>query len=702
MTDRLQALSDQGVSIWLDDLSRERIETGNLAELIKDKRVVGVTTNPTIFAGAIADGERYDDQVARPRRARRRRRRGDLRAHHRATSARPATCCAPVYEPHRRRRRPGLDRGRTRPRARHRRARSPRRATLWAMVDRANVLIKIPATTEGLPAITAALGRGHQRQRHPDLQPRALPRGHGRLPHRARAGAATPASTCRRSARSRRSSSPASTPRSTSGSTRSAPTRRRRCAARPAIANARLAYAAYEEVFACDRWQRLGGRRRQHAASAVGVDGRQGPRPTPTRCTSPSWSSPTPSTRCPRRPSTRSPTTARSTATRSPRSTPTPQQVIDRARGGRHRLRRRVVSARGRGRRQVREVVGRAARHRVRPAGGGASSDRDSLEHRQRAGTGAEFELSSATPTSRRSPRPSSSWSPTASPAGSRPRTPPSGGRTPRPRRPSGSAGSTCRDVAAAARRDRALQAELRETGPRPRRAVRHGRLVAGAGGDLRGGRRRRSRSSTPPTPTSSAPPSRTGSPRRSWSCPASPAARSRPTASGAPSRRRSATPASTRPSGSSWSPTRARPLEKRARDAGYRGLPRRPDVGGRYSALTAFGLVPSGLAGVDIAELLDEAEAIRPALEADRADNPGLLLGAPARRGQPGRRDKIVLADAGSPYRRLRRLGRAADRRVHRQGRQGHPAGRRRGPGRPELRPQHPRRGARAPSART
>ena len=64
MTDRLQQLSDAGVSIWLDDLSRERIETGNLADLVKDRQVVGVTTNPTIFAGAIANGERYDEQVA--------------------------------------------------------------------------------------------------------------------------------------------------------------------------------------------------------------------------------------------------------------------------------------------------------------------------------------------------------------------------------------------------------------------------------------------------------------------------------------------------------------------------------------------------------------------------------------------------------------------------------------------------------------
>ena len=57
MSERLKALADAGVSIWLDDLSRERIETGNLADLVEHKSVVGVTTNPTIFAGAIADGE---------------------------------------------------------------------------------------------------------------------------------------------------------------------------------------------------------------------------------------------------------------------------------------------------------------------------------------------------------------------------------------------------------------------------------------------------------------------------------------------------------------------------------------------------------------------------------------------------------------------------------------------------------------------
>lgn len=88
--------------------------------------------------------------------------------------------------------------------------------------------------------------------------------------------------------------------------------------------------------------------------------------------------------------------------------------------------------------------------------------------------------------------------------------------------------------------------------------------------------------------------------------------------------------------------------LEQLARDNGYRKLfLANPHVGGRYSALTAFGLVPSGLAGVDVAELLDEAEEVMAALAADSPDNPALTLAA-AMTGNPGR-DKIALADAGS-----------------------------------------------------
>ncbi|MCY7412345.1 MAG: transaldolase, partial [Salinibacterium sp.] len=62
-TSPTEALSEIGVSIWLDDLSRERISSGGLQQLIAERNVVGVTTNPTIFAGALAKGEAYDEQV---------------------------------------------------------------------------------------------------------------------------------------------------------------------------------------------------------------------------------------------------------------------------------------------------------------------------------------------------------------------------------------------------------------------------------------------------------------------------------------------------------------------------------------------------------------------------------------------------------------------------------------------------------------
>src|SRR4029434_5858402 len=63
MNERLKALADAGVSIWLDDLSRERITTGNLADLVSNYGVSGVTTNPTIFATALSKGHAYDDQI---------------------------------------------------------------------------------------------------------------------------------------------------------------------------------------------------------------------------------------------------------------------------------------------------------------------------------------------------------------------------------------------------------------------------------------------------------------------------------------------------------------------------------------------------------------------------------------------------------------------------------------------------------------
>jgi transaldolase len=157
MSERLKQLSDAGVSIWLDDLSRERIETGNLADLVKEKSVVGVTTNPTIFAAAIADGERYDDQVARLVE------KGEPvdRVIFALTTDDVRTACdvlAPVHEetPYDGRVsievEPDL--------ANDTDATIASARALWAAVDRPNALIKIPATLEGLPAITAAIGEG--------------------------------------------------------------------------------------------------------------------------------------------------------------------------------------------------------------------------------------------------------------------------------------------------------------------------------------------------------------------------------------------------------------------------------------------------------------------------------------------------------------------------------------------------------------
>jgi glucose-6-phosphate isomerase len=86
-------------------------------------------------------------------------------------------------------------------------------------------------------------------------------------------------------------------------------------------------------------------------------------------------------------------------------------------------------------------------------------------------------------------------------------------------------------------------------------------------------------------------------------------------------------------------------PLDTAARAGGYRVINADPDVGGRYSALTAFGLVPSGLAGVDLEALLDEAESVADLLAVDDEANPALALGAAMAGTQP-LRDKLVLVD--------------------------------------------------------
>jgi len=158
MSDRLKALSEAGVSIWLDDLSRERIATGNLADLIKNSSVVGVTTNPTIFASALANGEQYDEQVRELVKA------GasvdDAIFEITTTDVRQACdVMADVFQAT-----GGLD-GRVSievsPGIAHdEQATTEMAKKLWKTVDRENCLIKIPATTEGAPAITEVLAEG--------------------------------------------------------------------------------------------------------------------------------------------------------------------------------------------------------------------------------------------------------------------------------------------------------------------------------------------------------------------------------------------------------------------------------------------------------------------------------------------------------------------------------------------------------------
>jgi transaldolase len=158
MTDTLEALGQAGVSIWLDDLSRERLRSGSLARLAADDHVVGVTTNPSIFAKAIAHSDDYGPQLR------------DLaergvevgEAMRALTTFDVRWACdvlRPVYEatggtdgrvsievdP-----RLAYDTGATIAEAR----------ALWWLVDRPNLFVKIPAARQGLPAIAACLAEG--------------------------------------------------------------------------------------------------------------------------------------------------------------------------------------------------------------------------------------------------------------------------------------------------------------------------------------------------------------------------------------------------------------------------------------------------------------------------------------------------------------------------------------------------------------
>jgi transaldolase len=156
--EKLAALSAAGVSIWLDDLSRERLTSGNLQQLITDSSVAGVTTNPTIFAAAVANGESYDQQVREL--AARGADVGD--AIREITVADVQNACdvfSGTWEAT-----GGVD-GRVSlevsPLLAHdSEATLAEALDLWKAVDRPNLLVKIPATEEGLSAITRSLAEG--------------------------------------------------------------------------------------------------------------------------------------------------------------------------------------------------------------------------------------------------------------------------------------------------------------------------------------------------------------------------------------------------------------------------------------------------------------------------------------------------------------------------------------------------------------
>lgn len=158
MAQALDDLAAEKVSVWLDDLSRQRIISGSLARMVHAGEIVGITTNPTIFASAIGTGSGYQDQVR------------DLALRGtaigetlRLLTAWDVRAACDIL-------RPVYDRSATRdgrvsievdPRISADADRTAAEARgLWWLVDRPNLLIKIPATLASLPAITACLADG--------------------------------------------------------------------------------------------------------------------------------------------------------------------------------------------------------------------------------------------------------------------------------------------------------------------------------------------------------------------------------------------------------------------------------------------------------------------------------------------------------------------------------------------------------------
>ncbi|MFF3503797.1 transaldolase [Streptomyces sp. NPDC003247] len=254
----LKRLSDEGVSIWLDDLSRKRITSGNLAALVAGRHVVGVTTNPSIFQAAIGSGEGYEEQLAELAErgvtvdeAVRMMTTADVRA--------AADVLRPVHDA------TGGRDGRVSievdPRLAHRTAATIAEAKQLAwLVDRPNVMIKIPATKAGLPAITEVVGLGisvnvtliFSLERYREVMDAYL----AGLEKAQAAGRDLSAIHSVASFFVSRVDAEIDKRLTVLGTDAALALK-----GRAALANARLAYAAYEEVFAGDRWTALAGAR---------------------------------------------------------------------------------------------------------------------------------------------------------------------------------------------------------------------------------------------------------------------------------------------------------------------------------------------------------------------------------------------------------------------------------------------------------
>jgi transaldolase len=252
--DRLAALAAAGVSIWLDDLSRERLRSGNLQQLISEKHVVGVTTNPTIFAAALSDGAAYNEQV-RELAARGASIDDAIREITVADVQQACDVFSGTWETS-----GGVD-GRVSLEVEPGLARDAdgtlaQAIDLWKAVDRPNLLIKIPATEAGLSAIAGSLAEGvsvnvtlifsvERYRAVMDTYLDGLERAAANGQELSRIASVASFFVSRVDAEIDKRLEGIGTDEALA------------LRGKAAVANSRLAYAAYQEVFSSDRWKAL-------------------------------------------------------------------------------------------------------------------------------------------------------------------------------------------------------------------------------------------------------------------------------------------------------------------------------------------------------------------------------------------------------------------------------------------------------------